>query len=310
MAQASLKNVSPIRPDLQVVEQRVADLDDGYVRLATMILEEIAGADFTKRQFKVILAVIRLTYGWNKARDRIANSQISEIAKLPIKRVSETRVQLLKMNVLTATGHQIGLNKNISEWCIPQNEGVSLKTGDKKSLKLGDSYPSKRGDTIDIIPKTIKTTNTPIVPTGDVNEKITPQAPIASPPPEQPVVDPVRQVFTHWQTEHNHQTAKLDDKRRSRIKARLAQGFTVDELCKAISGAKFDIWLMGKNPSNKRYDGIETLLRDAAQVEKLRDLADNQHARAIAGGHYTATTARNLDTLQRWAGAKDTGAPF
>jgi len=150
MAAPALNNVRAIRPDLQVVEQRVADLDDGYVRLATMILEEMAGADFTKRQFKVILAVIRLTYGWNKARDRIANSQISEIARLPVKRVSETRVQLLKMNVLTASDQQIGLNKNVSEWLLPQNEGLSLKTGEKKSLKLGDFNPSKQGDTIDI----------------------------------------------------------------------------------------------------------------------------------------------------------------
>lgn len=305
-------NVTPLRPGLRAVEQRVADLDDGYVRLATMILEEMAGADFTKRQFKVILAVIRLTYGWNKARDRIANSQISEIARLPVKRVSETRVQLLKMNVLTASGQQIGLNKNVSEWVLPHNEGQSLKTGDKKSLNLGDSYPSKQGDTIDIIPKTVKTTTTPIVPKGGVSE--TPPAGdrelCEMPPPEQPVADPVRQVFSHWQTEHNHPTAKLDDKRRKRIQARLAQGFSAEELCKAITGARYDTWLMGKNPSNKRYDGIDTLLRDAAQVEKLRDLADNEHARAIAAGQYTATTARNLDTLQRWAGAKDTGAPF
>lgn len=312
MAAPALNNVRAIRPDLQVVEQRVADLDDGYVRLATMILEEMAGADFTKRQFKVILAVIRLTYGWNKARDRIANSQISEIARLPVKRVSETRVQLLKMNVLTASGQQIGLNKNVSEWVLPQCEGLSLKAGDKKSLKLGDSYPSKQGDTIDIIPKTVKTTTTPIVPTEDVSEPLAARDPeiCEPPPPEQPVSDQVRQVFTHWQAEHNHPTAKLDDKRRKRIQARLAQGFTAEELCKAITGAKFDTWLMGKNPSNKRYDGIDTLLRDAAQVEKLRDLSDNEHARAIAGGQYSATTARNLDTLQRWAGAKDTGAPF
>jgi hypothetical protein len=30
---------------------------------------------------------------------------------------------------------------------------------------------------------------------------------------------------------------------------------------------------MGKNPSRKRYDGIETLLRDAAQVEKFVTLS-------------------------------------
>ena len=164
MSSFAHQTVVPIRPDLQVVEQRVADLDDGYVRLATMILEELAGGDFTKRQYKVILAVIRLTYGWNKPRDRIANSQISEITKLPVKRVSETRVQLLKMNVLSSVGQHIGINKNVSEWCLPQIEGKSPKMGDEDSLKLREIYPLKQGHTIDIIPKTVKTTNTPVVP--------------------------------------------------------------------------------------------------------------------------------------------------
>ncbi|MBK0432725.1 phage replication protein, partial [Klebsiella pneumoniae] len=92
-----------------------------------------------------------------------------------------------------------------------------------------------------------------------------------------------------------------------RIKARLAEGFTADELCRAISGAKGDPWLMGKNPSKKRYDGVETILRDAAQVERLRDLAGDEHAMAVAQGQYSATTARNLETLQRWAGGTDSG---
>ncbi len=33
-------NVLPIRPDLRAVEQRVAELDDGYARLSNLLLEE------------------------------------------------------------------------------------------------------------------------------------------------------------------------------------------------------------------------------------------------------------------------------
>lgn len=163
------------RAPVEREERRVADLDDGYTRLATMLLEAIAGADLTKRQFKVLLAVIRLTYGWNKPHDRISNSQLSEIAKLPIKRVSETRVQLLNMQVLVSVGQAIGPNKNVSEWAIPQNEGESLNLGDKKSLELGDSNPSKQGDTIDIIPKTVKT-DPPKAPKGEFSEEVLSQA--------------------------------------------------------------------------------------------------------------------------------------
>nr|WP_245609596.1 replication protein [Trabulsiella guamensis] len=119
-----------------------------------MLLEEYAGADLTKRQFKVLLAVLRLTYGWNKPMDRIANSQIAQIARLPEKRVSEARVQLVGMNLLTQVGRSIGPNKNTAEWLlpvgescdtenpsnqgIPQNEGKSPKSGEEESLNLGE----------------------------------------------------------------------------------------------------------------------------------------------------------------------------
>lgn len=147
------EKVSPIRPGLQVVENKVAELEDGYAKLSNMLLEEYSGADINKRHFKVLLAVLRLTYGWNKAMDRISDSQISAIAKLPIKRCNEAKLELVRMNILKQQGNRFGPNKNVSEWSIPQNKGESLKSGDKTSLILGDSNPSKQGDTKDIIPK-------------------------------------------------------------------------------------------------------------------------------------------------------------
>ena len=148
----NLATVIPIRPALTVVERRVADLDDGFTRLANMLLEEYAGADLTKRQFKVLLAVLRLTYGWNKPMDRIANCQIAQIARLPEKRVSEARVQLVGMNLLTQVGRSIGPNKNTAEWLLPAGESSDTENPSKQgvndeeeeSLNSGDN-PSNQG---------------------------------------------------------------------------------------------------------------------------------------------------------------------
>ncbi|CAM8680482.1 Bacteriophage lambda Replication protein O N-terminal domain-containing protein [Kluyvera sp. M-M157-B] len=148
----NLATVIPIRPTLTVLERRVADLDDGFTRLANMLLEEYAGADLTKRQFKVLLAVLRLTYGWNKPMDRIANSQIAQIARLPEKRVSEARVQLVGMNLLTQVGRSIGPNKNTAEWLLPSGESSDTENPSKQgingeeeeSLNSGDN-PSNQG---------------------------------------------------------------------------------------------------------------------------------------------------------------------
>lgn len=164
-------NVTPIRPAWQAMERHVADLDDGYVRLSNMLLEAYSGADLTKRHFKVLLAILRKTYGWNKPMDRITDAQLSEITKLPVKRCNEAKLELVRMNILKQQGGMYGPNANISEWCtpqidgaspktrdknipqiegkspktrdIPQNEGISPKIGDKKSLKTGDKTSLK-----------------------------------------------------------------------------------------------------------------------------------------------------------------------
>ena len=91
-------------------ERNVADLDDGYARLSNMLLEAYSGADLTKRQFKVLLAILRKTYGWNKPMDRITDSQLSEITKLPVKRCNEAKLELVRMNIIKQQGgmFQIG----------------------------------------------------------------------------------------------------------------------------------------------------------------------------------------------------------
>lgn len=142
----NLATVIPIRPALTVVERRVADLDDGFTRLANMLLEEYAGADLTKRQFKVLLAVLRLTYGWNKPMDRIANSQIAQIARLPEKRVSEARVQLVGMNLLTQVGRSIGPNKNTAEWLLPAGESSDTGNPSKQGINDEEEEPLNSGD--------------------------------------------------------------------------------------------------------------------------------------------------------------------
>jgi hypothetical protein len=49
---------------------------------------------------------------------------------------------------------------------------------------------------------------------------------------------PVALVFEHWQRVMNKPRAKLGEKRRKAIAARLAEGYTVDELRSAVDGCK------------------------------------------------------------------------
>jgi hypothetical protein len=85
----------------------------------------------------------------------------------------------------------------------------------------------------------------------------------------------VSAVLEHWRAAAYHQrTPKDTPERRVRIRRRLDEGFSVEEIQAAIDGAGLDPWLMGTDPKSNgtKYLGIETILREAKQVERLRDL--------------------------------------
>jgi hypothetical protein len=83
----------------------------------------------------------------------------------------------------------------------------------------------------------------------------------------------VQRVFDAWRSVHRHPNARLDSKRLKRIRQALVL-FTPDQLECAVRGAAKDDWLMGRDPkSPRKYDGLETILRDTAQIERLIELA-------------------------------------
>ncbi|WP_270697317.1 replication protein, partial [Aeromonas sp. QDB39] len=60
----------------------MADLDDGYTRLANELYDALIESDLSKNEQKVAHAICRCTYGFNKKVDRIADSQIAKRTKL------------------------------------------------------------------------------------------------------------------------------------------------------------------------------------------------------------------------------------
>jgi hypothetical protein len=92
-------------------------------------------------------------------------------------------------------------------------------------------------------------------------------------PKPEPIAAVARRVFEAWKLDTGHHRATLDQKRQRRIEARIREGLTEQDLLDALEGRRSDPWLMGTDPKSPRvFDEIDTLFRDAAQVERLRDL--------------------------------------
>ncbi|WP_147195957.1 replication protein [Pantoea sp. CCBC3-3-1] len=170
-------NVTPIKPALRVVEQRVADTDEGYTRIANELLEAIAGADLTARQLKVMIAVIRKTYGFQKKLDRIADIQIAEITGLSRQNVNKAKRELISMNCLTVEGNKIGPNKELSAWIftnsLQKRDSVSkLKTKVVSKIETQEVSKLETHKRNSLNKK--ENTNTPLIPQGEKLEKFDP----------------------------------------------------------------------------------------------------------------------------------------
>lgn len=57
----------------------VADLDNGYSRVANEILEATMASGLSETELCIILAVWRKTYGYNKKMDWISNEQLESM---------------------------------------------------------------------------------------------------------------------------------------------------------------------------------------------------------------------------------------
>lgn len=92
--------------------------------------------------------------------------------------------------------------------------------------------------------------------------------------PTVPASAETAEVFEYWKQVMNHPAAQLDAKRSKNIGARLKDGYTVSQLCRAVDGCKYDPFSQGANDRQTVYDDIELICRDGPKVDKFMAIAD------------------------------------
>jgi len=86
-------------------------------------------------------------------------------------------------------------------------------------------------------------------------------------------------------------TSKLTSKRDKAIKARLKEGYTVDQIKAAIDGCRADPFSMGQNDRQKPFNDIELICRAG---EKLESFIQTQ----VSPSQFSASTQRTINVLQ------------
>lgn len=137
-----------------MIENCSPQTEDGYTKIAHELLEAICRYNFSKRQYKLVLALIRKTYGFSKKEDDLTITQLAYMTGLTLAHASETVKELCIINVFLKregkSGYIIGLVKNYGKWGCSRNRNVP-ETGTRNGkLDLPET-----GTTIDNLTKEI-----------------------------------------------------------------------------------------------------------------------------------------------------------
>ncbi|MCX8972615.1 replication protein [Citrobacter portucalensis] len=109
------------RSSSAVVELKVAQLEDGFLRLANELLDATMCSGLPETELCIVMAVWRKTYGFSKKLDWISNEQLEAMIAKHHTHCSSAKNSLIRKKVLIQEGRKIGMNTNISEWKTKNN---------------------------------------------------------------------------------------------------------------------------------------------------------------------------------------------
>jgi phage replication O-like protein O len=134
----------------------VADvqLEHGYTKIANEILDVIQHFQFTQNQYKLLMALWRNTYGWNRKECEFSLSYIESVTHLERKRVSEALKTLIQNNVIIESNPGsktktkiVSFNKNYEEWTIKNYKGSGVLPTSGQDDTSGEMPPRSSGET-------------------------------------------------------------------------------------------------------------------------------------------------------------------
>jgi phage replication O-like protein O len=153
------------------------EIDDGHTKIANELLDAIIAYDFSKRQLKILLLIMRKTYGWNKSEDDISRSQIVEATGLLNPHVTTAIQELQSKNVLIISNGKYAkkykINKYYDQWRVTETVTITESVPLTETVTITETVTNRYQNGNNPLPKQYPQKTTPKDNTKDnIKEKI------------------------------------------------------------------------------------------------------------------------------------------
>jgi phage replication O-like protein O len=160
-------------------------IESGYTRIANELLDAIIAYPFSRREFAIVFALIRVTYGYQKKEDAISGWQLSEMTGIDRSHVSKTVADLVEKNIIRKSdsgrishGQSVpflSINKHYKQW-LTVAEKATVRTVAKTATEtVADSATVAKTAPLPKQPRTVADSATETV--ADLAQRPLPKQP-------------------------------------------------------------------------------------------------------------------------------------
>ena len=220
-----------------------------YTRIHNRILEELAKIQLSGYETRIIFALWRKTYGWQKKEDFISFRQFKELTKLPKSEISRTLSRLKKRNLVVESYNSnrriYRFNKHFTTWKELEKSTTScrklqqvLEKSTTTDVEIYNQKPLRQ----------LKTQKQRAPKETLTKETLTKES--------------IYSLFDFWKQICNHPQAHLTDTRKQKIRARLKE-FSPQQLKDAVLACSQSEYHMKNN-----YNWLESnIFKSREKVE-------------------------------------------
>lgn len=115
------------------------------------------------------------------------------------------------------------------------------------------------------------------------------------------------EIFQYWVARFNKPRVRFTPERRQKIRARLRDGYSPDDLKRAIDGCKASPYHNGENEQQTEYNDITLILRTGSKLEGFRDRAKETGIAPLTTNVSEETEARIQELAEEGAEALKAG---
>lgn len=276
--------------------------EDGYVAIANGLVEQFAKINLSGSEWRILWAIFRKTYGWQKKADRISISQFEEITGMHRPNVVRAITKLIEKNIIIKNEKYIneyGLQKDVSKW--GKVVAKQLLVNDQSNW-LPNSYPPSSQTATGVVAKQLPKLVAKQLPTKDNKDNYT--KPLLQ---KKDIVEkPFRHPSCFYQNSWNENMAnttipkvkKITAGRSLKIKARIADDFFVSSWDELLAKIKLSPFCCGQNSRGWTVSFDWIIQNDTNYIKVLEGRYEQQEERTTGKA---IALERNQGGFDLWA---------